>query len=196
MIGLWDKALGLVRALWRELAKFGAVGGVAFLIDSAVYLWLITGPMDDSHVKAKAVAVAVATVFAWIGNRYWTFRHKRTTTRTRELLLFILMNLIGLAIQSGCVFFSYYILGLQSAQASFISGSIVGMGVAMCFRFVAYKYWVFTGDPQSTPTRSAAAESAARTGSAESPHLIADADILYHPGAGGEDAQAPGRPRD
>lgn len=150
MIGSpWEKALGLVRALWRELAKFGTIGAIAFVIDTTVFLWLISDPMDDSHVKAKAIAVAVATVFAWVGNRYWTFRHRRTKTKTRELVMFILMNLIGLSIQSGCVAFSYYVLGLRSTEASFISGSIIGMGLAMCFRFVAYKYWVFTGEPST-----------------------------------------------
>lgn len=141
----------LALKLWREVAKFGAVGGVAFLIDSAIFLWLISGPMDDSHVKSKAIAVAVATLFSWVGNRYWTFRHRRTRTRTRELVMFVLMNLIGLGIQSGCVVVSYYLLGLTSATASFVSGSIIGMGLAMVFRFIAYRFWVFTGDAPDLP---------------------------------------------
>lgn len=160
---LWSRGVGLFQLLWRELAKFGVVGGVAFVIDSAVFLWLITGPMGDSHVKAKAIAVAVATLFSWIGNRYWTFRHQRTRTRMRELAMFILMNVIGLLIMSGCVAFSYYILGLRSELASFVSGSIIGMVLAMCFRFVAYKMWVFTGSGDAE--QSSAAPSAPWTGS-------------------------------
>lgn len=153
---LWQKALNLVRLLWRELAKFGAVGGVAFVIDSLIFLWLITGPMEDSHVKARLIAGAVATLFSWVGNRYWTFRHRRTRTKIRELVMFVIMNVIGMGIQAGCVFISFYALGLTSATASFISGNIIGLGFAMCFRFVAYKFWVFTGDatvvPPAAPT--------------------------------------------
>ncbi len=157
--------MGLFRLLWRELARFGTVGAVAFVIDSAIFIWLITGPMDDSHVKSKAISVAVATVFSWLGNRYWTFRHQRTRTRMRELTMFILMNLIGLLIMSGCVAFSYYILGLTSELASFVSGSIIGMGLAMVFRFVAYKFWVFTGTGDAD-TVKAAAQAAPYTDSA------------------------------
>ncbi|TLP99517.1 GtrA family protein [Nesterenkonia salmonea] len=153
---LWTRGLRLFQALWRELAKFGVVGAGAFVIDSAVFLWLITGPMDESHVKAKAIAVAVATLFSWIGNRYWTFRHQRTRTRVRELGMFILMNVIGLLIMSGCVAFSFYVLGLRSELASFVSGSIIGTGLAMCFRFVAYKLWVFTGNNEGDTIRAAA----------------------------------------
>ncbi|WP_150462709.1 GtrA family protein [Nesterenkonia ebinurensis] len=162
---LWDRGVGLFRLLWRELARFGTVGAVAFVIDSAIFIWLITGPMDDSHVKSKAISVAVATVFSWLGNRYWTFRHQRTRTRMRELTMFILMNLIGLLIMSGCVAFSYYILGLTSELASFVSGSIIGMGLAMVFRFVAYKFWVFTGTGDAD-TVKAAAQAAPYTDSA------------------------------
>ncbi|WP_022872297.1 GtrA family protein [Nesterenkonia alba] len=169
--------MNLIRALWREVAKFGTIGGIAFVIDSAIFLWLLYGPMEDSQVKAKIIAGAVATLFSWVGNRYWTFRHRRSSAKTRELLLFILMNVIGLGIQSGCVAFSFYLLGLQSPEASFVSGNIIGLGLAMCFRFIAYKFWVFTGDDGST--RAAAARSAERTGSTEAPHMIGDQDILY-----------------
>ncbi|GAA1807995.1 GtrA family protein [Nesterenkonia flava] len=186
ILTLWNKATTLVRLLWREVAKFGVVGGVAFVIDSAIFLWLISGPMDDSHVKAKAIAVALATLFSWMGNRYWTFRHRRTKTRSRELVMFVIMNVIGLGIQSGCVAFSFYVLGLTSARASFISGSIVGMILAMCFRFVAYKFWVFTGDEET-------ARSAEVTGSQEPPHMIGDVDLAA-PKAGSGQSSAPQAP--
>ncbi|TLP76845.1 GtrA family protein [Nesterenkonia sphaerica] len=156
MGALMVRGVRLFRKLWRELAKFGAVGAVAFVIDSTIFLWLITGPMDESHVKAKAIAVAVATLFAWLGNRYWTFRRHRTRTRIRELAMFVLMNVIGLLIMSGCVAVSFYLLGLRTELASFISGSIIGMGLAMCFRFVAYKLWVFTGSDEGDTARAAA----------------------------------------
>jgi len=155
MSRLWQKAVGLFRAFWRELVKFGAFGGVAFVIDSAIFLWLITGPMEDSHVKSRIIAGAVATLFSWVGNRYWTFRHQRTKTRVRELMMFIVMNLIGMGIQAACVFVSFYGLGLTSATASFISGNIIGLGFAMCFRFVAYKLWVFTGEGDPSAPRNA-----------------------------------------
>lgn len=160
MSGLGQKAIALVRAFWRQLAKFGVVGGVAFVIDSAIFLSLITGPMEDSHVKSRLIAGAVATLFSWIGNRYWTFRHQRTPTRVRELVMFIIMNLIGMGIQAACVFISFYGLGLTSATASFVSGNIIGLGFAMCFRFVAYKLWVFTGESGS-PAPEAAQHDAA-----------------------------------
>ncbi|PRZ18165.1 GtrA family protein [Nesterenkonia sandarakina] len=136
----------LFLTLWREVAKFGAVGGVAFIIDSAIFLWLISGPMDDSQLKAKVVSGVVATLFSWVANRYWTFRHKRSTGKTRELVMFLVTNAIGLGIQTGCVGIAKYVLGMDSVSEVFIAGNVIGLVLATIFRFFAYKYWVFTTD--------------------------------------------------
>ncbi|GAB3192618.1 GtrA family protein [Nesterenkonia suensis] len=161
---LWCRARDLFLVLWRELAKFGVVGGVAFVIDSAIFLWLLRGPMDDSQLKAKVVAGVVATLFSWVANRYWTFRHSRTRGKMRELVLFLLMNAIGLGIQTGCVGVSKYLLGLDSVTQVFIAGNIIGLVLATAFRFVAYKFWVFTGDAQREPEPG--------------PHMISDRELL------------------
>ena len=133
----------LFLTLWREVAKFGAVGGVAFIIDSAIFLWLISGPMDDSQLKAKVVSGVVATLFSWVANRYWTFRHRRQANVVRELVMFIIMNAIGLGIAAACVWVTKYWLGLTDATSVFIAGSVVGLILGTIFRFFAYRFWVF-----------------------------------------------------
>lgn len=161
---LYVRVRDLFLALWREVAKFGVVGGAAFVIDSAIFLWLLSGPLDDSQLKAKVVAGAVATLFSWVANRYWTFRHSRTRGKMRELVLFLLMNAIGLGIQTGCVGVSKYLLGMDSVTQVFIAGNVIGLVLATAFRFFAYKFWVFTGGP--------AAEREA------GPHMISDRELL------------------
>src|SRR4051812_29456415 len=61
---------GLVSLFWREVAKFGTVGGLAFIIDNGLYWWLINGPMAESVVKGRFVSAMVATLFSWVANRY------------------------------------------------------------------------------------------------------------------------------
>lgn len=161
---LYTRARDLFLRLWRELAKFGTVGGVAFIIDSVIFIWLMSGPMAGSEVKAKVVAGAVATLFSWVANRYWTFRHQRTDTHVRELMMFLLMNAIGLGIQSGCVFIAKYAFGMESTTELFVAGNVIGLVLATAFRFVAYKLWVFTGDPASPE--------------GDSPHLVSDRELL------------------
>jgi putative flippase GtrA len=148
---LSDRIRGLASLFWREVAKFGAVGGVAFVIDSAVFIWLFTGPMHGSEVWAKAIATVVASIFSWIANRFWTFRHRKQANVLREAVLFGVMNFVGLLIASGCVWFAKYILGLSDKPSLFIAGSVVGLVLGTIFRFFAYRFWVFNEELDQEP---------------------------------------------
>lgn len=141
---LWDTVVRLFRLLWREVAKFGTVGAIAFVVDSAVFWWMMHGPLEGSNVKAKLVGGVVGTLVSWLLNRWWTYRHSRQSNVMRELLLFLLMNAIGLGIQAGFVFVAQYGFGVTDTLGLFIWGNIVGMFFGTLFRFFAYRFWVFT----------------------------------------------------
>ncbi len=142
-------------ALWhlfvKELMKFGVVGALAFLINASLTWILMHTVFEDGHLKAKFVATVVAIAFAWVANRLWTFRHKRQSDKRRELIQFLVANGIGMAIELGCLGFSYYVLGLTSAYASFVSGTIIGTILGTVFRYFAYRFWVFTEELDEDP---------------------------------------------
>ena len=142
---------GLFGLFWREVAKFGVVGGLAFVIDSGIYIWLLSSSMSGHPTKAKIISAAVATVFSWVANRYWTFRHRRQANMLREVTMFIIMNGVGIAIAGACVYVSHWILGFDSAYADFIAGSVVGLVLGTIFRFFAYRFWVFTEELDADP---------------------------------------------
>jgi len=142
---------GLFGLFWREVAKFGVVGGIAFVIDSGIYLWLLNGSMSGHPTKAKIISAVVATLFSWVANRYWTFRHRRQANMVREVVLFIIMNGVGIAIASACVYISHWVLGFTTAYADFISGSVIGLVLGTIFRFFAYRFWVFTEELDKDP---------------------------------------------
>jgi putative flippase GtrA len=132
----------------RELMKFGVVGLVAYVVDVGVFNALrFTGPrlLEDKPLTAKAISVVVAMTVAWLGNRYWTFRHKRGANRRREFLLFAGINAVGMAITLLCLWVSHYLLGYTSPLADNISANVVGLVLGTAFRFLTYRAWVFTG---------------------------------------------------
>lgn len=150
----------------HELMRFGSVGAVAFVVDVGLFNLLRFGPGELLAAKpltAKVLSVAVATVVAWLGNRYWTFAPRRTATRVRELLGFALVNVGGMAIAVGCLAFSHYVLGLTSQLADNVSANVVGLGLGTAFRYIAYRTFVFTGTRglsarAATPATAPAAE--------------------------------------
>ncbi|GAA4759806.1 GtrA family protein [Citricoccus nitrophenolicus] len=148
---LWQRFVALVAMLWREVAKFGVVGAAAFVVDSGIFIWLMHGPMEGSNVKSKIVASTVATIFSYIANRFWTFRHRRQNNLMREFVLFAVMNVIGMGIAAACVFVAQYWLGVTSTTGIFIAGSVVGLILGTIFRFFAYRFWVFTEELDADP---------------------------------------------
>jgi len=138
------------RARIAELARFGSVGAVAYVVDLGLFNLLRFGPGELLHAKpltAKILSVSVATLVAWLGNRYWAFAGSRTSSRGRELAGFVVVNVGGLVIGVGCLAFSHYLLGLTSPLADNISANAVGLGLGTAFRYFFYRRLVFTGIP-------------------------------------------------
>lgn len=133
----------LVVLLWREVAKFGVVGGLGWVIDNGIYIILHTSLMNGSTLKARVVSSSIAILFSWFANRYWTFRHRRGDRVWREFLVFIFVSLIGMAIAILCQYVSHYILGFKNLDADLISGGVVGLILGTIFRFLAYRFFVF-----------------------------------------------------
>jgi putative flippase GtrA len=134
------------RHLTHELGKFGLVGAISYLVDFGVFnaIRLSTG----EPFTAKIISTVVAATTAFLGNRFWTWRHARRTTLARQYSLYFLFNLVGLGIGLACLLVSHNWLGaiwpaFTSAVADNISANLVGVGLATMFRFWAYRRFVF-----------------------------------------------------
>ena len=140
-----------VAGIWRELAKFGIVGLAALVIDIGLFNVLRfaggEGPMFDRPISSKIISVAVATTFAYFGNRYWTFRQRGRSNMGREYLMFFGLNAVALLIAISCLWLSHYIMGWDSALADNISANVVGLGLGTTFRFWSYRKFVFPAIP-------------------------------------------------
>ncbi len=145
------RVAGAARRLGAEVAKFGTVGAVAFVIDVGLFNILRAGILSDSPLTAKTISVIVATTFAFVANRHWTYRDRARTGYGRETALFFATNAAALLISWGCLAFTHYLLGLDSQLADNISGNVIAVGLGTMFRFWVYRTWVFpTQEPAVT----------------------------------------------
>jgi putative flippase GtrA len=149
--------------LAHEVLKFGLVGILNTLINLAVFNALLIGIDNVGRVKANFVATAVATVFAYLMSRYWTFRHRPSDHSTsREFVLFVVFNVIGLGIESALIGGTVYVLGLSSILAVNVA-KVLGLGLGTVFRFWAYRTFVFRPAPASAIAESEAFAAAVAT---------------------------------
>ncbi|MCG8920105.1 GtrA family protein [Actinokineospora sp. PR83] len=140
----------------RELLKFAVVGGTTFVIDNVIWYVLKLTVLADKPITAKAIAIIVATIASYVLNREWSFRMRGGRERRHEAALFFLISGIGVGINLVPPFVSRYVLDLEVPNvtravqeiADFASGSIIGMLLAMFFRFWAFRKWVFPDELQ------------------------------------------------
>ncbi|MEU5883169.1 GtrA family protein [Spirillospora sp. NPDC047279] len=161
--------------LVHELMKFGSVGAIAFVITIGLSNVLHSeSGFGMGPLTSNALATVVATTFAYLANRYWTFRHRDRTGIGREYVLFFALNGVGLVITQLFIGFTHYVLDL-TGPIPYNAALIVGTGVATLFRFWSYKKWVFLPvtsphvDP-STGLPDAATDAAAPSGDGRPVH--------------------------
>ena len=149
--------MGLIRDLYvrfrvliHETTKFGIVGFLAFLI-TILGANILRSGAGLGPLTSAAIATIVATVFSFVGNKYWTFKHRKGHGLGRESVLFFFFNGIGLLIQLAFVAAVHYGLGLTSTFWYNV-GNISGVIVATIFRLYTYRRWVFPAASAEPPT--------------------------------------------
>ncbi|MFC7491548.1 MULTISPECIES: GtrA family protein [unclassified Knoellia] len=141
-----DRLRGAIDVLYREVIKFGVIGLLAFVIDMGSFNLLRHTVLEDRPTAAVIISASLATAFAWVGNRTWTFRHRRNRPAHHEAALFAGTNGVALLIQAAAVAFSNYVLGFDSLAADNVA-KVVAIGLGTLFRFWAYRRFVFAGEP-------------------------------------------------
>jgi putative flippase GtrA len=124
----------------HEVAKFGIVGGIAFVVTELAFNVLIQLGADS--FAANAGATLIAAVVAFVGNRYWTFRNRHRSGMGRETALFFLLNGVGVLIQQACIELAKHEFG-RNDKFTVNAAFLVGVMLATLFRFWSYRKWVW-----------------------------------------------------
>ena len=145
------------RTLIHEGAKFGIIGLVGVFVNNLIDAWLHNGQGVGS-TSAAIAAGALTTIMSYIGNRYWSFRHRERAGVRRETTMFFLLNGVGLLIQAATVALVTHGFGWSTKLDNAIALNI-GIVLGTLFRFWSYRKWVWA-EPQAAPTGHEALEPA------------------------------------
>jgi putative flippase GtrA len=157
--GLLGRLEARLRGVFSELAKFGTVGALSFLIDIAVFNGLLL--VMDKPLTAKVISAVVSASNAFALNRAWSFKHRERTNVRREYALFFVLNAVGLSISLLCLAVSHYVLGFESRLADNIAANGVGLVLGTTFRFWSYRRFVWAA-PSAVEDAADEGDAAAR----------------------------------
>ena len=125
--------------LLMEFLRFGVVGTVGFVVDTAVlYAGLALGL---GLYGGRAVSYLAAATTTWALNRLWTFRGRGDGPVHRQWALFLLVNLVGFAMNYGT--YAALIEFVPMVAAHPVRGVAAGAWAGMFGTFVLSRQLVF-----------------------------------------------------
>jgi putative flippase GtrA len=154
------------RQIIHEFAKFGIIGVIGLAITNIGYALMHSHGVGP--VTSTTIATIIATIVAYIGNRYWSFRHRERTSVPREGTIFFVLNGIGLLIQDAVVAFNSYVLHLEQHKVAEFLALNAGIALATVFRFWSYRKFVWAAPAAGAGARAAAPLDAEHLGQAVS----------------------------
>jgi putative flippase GtrA len=165
--GLYER----FRHLIHEGSKFLVIGAVGTVITFGVANAL--NPIG--RYKAITIATILATVFTFLGNRYWTFKHREGQGTTRDSIVFFVLNGIGLLIYYGCIGLTD-LAGQGKSKVWYNVALVVGTGLGTLFRFWSYRKWVWVSPDEHILERNEPAEDVAQDFAA----MVGAAPVSHH----------------
>lgn len=114
-------------ALIGEMLRFGTVGAVGVLVDTAV-LYAALG-LGAGLYGGRVLSYLVAASANWALNRAWTFRSAARSGLRQQWALFLAVNLVGFVLNYGTytLLVSQWPLAAAHPALGVAAGALVGM---------------------------------------------------------------------
>jgi len=130
-----------MKKLFAQLMKFGVVGFIAFLIDYGL-LAFCTEILHINYLVSATIGFTVSVVFNYLASMRYVFTHKDGMSRRREFIIFVVLSVIGLAINNIILW-----AGVELLQVHYLIVKIFATAVVMIWNFVTRKIFLDADGP-------------------------------------------------
>ncbi|EJZ84640.1 GtrA family protein [Slackia piriformis] len=129
-----------MKKLLAQFMKFGVVGVIAFVIDYGL-LALLTELFGINYLVSATISFTASVVFNYVASMRYVFTHKEGMSRRREFIIFVVLSVIGLLINNGCMWAGVELLGVH-----YLLTKIVATAIVMIWNFVTRKIFLDAGE--------------------------------------------------
>jgi len=120
----------------KQFIKFSLVGLVNTAIHYGIFIFLYKF-VGVYHLFASGIGFCFAMANSYVMNKRWTFKSSGSDVR-REIIKFIIVNLISLAINLGSMAVLVELFSIQPPVAQ-----LVTIGVTLAVNFSGNRFWTF-----------------------------------------------------
>lgn len=129
-----------MKKLIAQFMKFGVVGVIAFAIDYGL-LALLTELFGVNYLVSATISFTASVVFNYVASMRYVFTHKEGMSKRREFIIFVVLSVIGLLINNGCMWAGVELLGVH-----YLLTKIVATAIVMVWNFVTRKIFLDAGE--------------------------------------------------
>ncbi len=122
--------------LLGQIAGFGVVGVIAFVIDYGLMI-LLTEAFHVPYLLSTTISFVVSLIFNYLMSMRFVFSHKDGMSRRREFVIFVVLSVIGLAINDLLMW-----LGTDIVGVVYYVTKIFATAVVMVWNFVTRKIFL------------------------------------------------------
>jgi putative flippase GtrA len=126
--------------------RFAIVGAIGAVIDISIFN-LLSSILKIPALTAQAVSFSVAVISNFLWNRYWTYPDSRNKAVFNQLIQFILVSVIGLAVRTLIFDRLEEVLIWSASQILppnfFLTPNIVGHNISLGIVIIIIMFWNF-----------------------------------------------------
>ena len=120
--------------------KFGVVGVIAFVIDYGL-LALFTECFGINYLVSATISFTASVAFNYFASMRYVFTHKDGISKKKEFIIFVVLSVIGLLINNGCMWAGVEILGIH-----YLITKIGATFIVMIWNFATRKIFLDASD--------------------------------------------------
>jgi putative flippase GtrA len=132
-----DLVLRKTDNLFIQFFRYFGVSGICLLADTAT-LFVLTEYAGIHYQISTFIGYSLGLILNYLLSVIWVFKTKRLSSKTMEFGIFVVIGLIGLAINQGIMWLCTDLVGFY-----FMLSRLVSAGVGYTWKFFARKYILF-----------------------------------------------------
>lgn len=125
-----------MKKLLNQILKFGVVGGLAFIIDYGILIFL-TEVFHINYLISTTISFIVSVIFNYIMSLFWVFDVDENKNRTTVFSVFIILSVIGLLLND--LFMWVFVDGMS---IHYLIAKIIATLLVMIYNFITRKLFL------------------------------------------------------
>ena len=125
-----------MKKLLNQILKFGVVGGLAFIIDYGILMFL-TEVFHINYLISTTISFIVSVIFNYIMSIFWVFDVDENKNRTTVFSVFIILSVIGLLLND--LFMWVFVDGMS---IHYLIAKIIATLLVMIYNFITRKLFL------------------------------------------------------